>query len=174
MLASYLLRATWTLSTSALRPDADPTEEVPLPFIAWPSDIDWNGHVNNGRYLTLMDAGRLDHAVRTGLLRAMLRARCNPVVADVSIRFRREVRPFVRCTLTTRLRGWDERRLHYVQQFEHKGVVCAEAMVAIALRRNGRTVPPAEALKSANYTSLASLNLESLERLPVEPHPKEH
>ena len=26
----------------------------------WPNDLDTNAHMNNGRYLTLMDLGRFD------------------------------------------------------------------------------------------------------------------
>ena len=34
-----------------------------------PNDLDFNGHVTNGRYFTLADLGRLDFAIRTGSAR---------------------------------------------------------------------------------------------------------
>lgn len=149
MLADYLLRAAVTSTTSLFRPPASLLEDVHLPFHPWPFDLDWNGHVNNGRYLTLMDHGRLDHGMRTGVLPLLFRGRCNPVVAGASIQFYREVRPFVRCTLVTRIRGWDERRVHYSQRIEVGGRVYAKAKVQIALRSRGRTVSPIELFVAA-------------------------
>jgi len=149
MLIGYLARAAITSVGSLTRPDAQLVEEADLPFVAWPWDIDWNGHVNNGRYLTLMDHGRLDHGLRTGLIQALIRTRTNAVVAKASIQFFKEVRPFVRCTLVTRIRGWDERRIYYEQRFEHQGTVCAKAEVAIALRHRNNTISPTELLSLA-------------------------
>ena len=40
-----------------------------LRFRAWPTDLDPSLHVNNGRYLALMDLGRLDLMVGAGLWR---------------------------------------------------------------------------------------------------------
>ena len=40
-------------------------------LIVLPNDLDTNLHMNNGRYLTLMDLGRLDLFVRSGLLAAL-------------------------------------------------------------------------------------------------------
>jgi acyl-CoA thioesterase FadM len=34
----------------------------------WPNDLDFNLHVNNGRYLALADIGRVHWFVRTGVL----------------------------------------------------------------------------------------------------------
>jgi len=40
-----------------------------LPLRVWPNDLDLFGHMNNGRYLTLMDLGRLQIVMKSGLLR---------------------------------------------------------------------------------------------------------
>ena len=50
--------------------------------------------MNNGRYWSLMDLGRTDLMLRTGLWRAVLRHRWVPVVNAGAIRFRRELRLF--------------------------------------------------------------------------------
>ena len=54
----------------------------------WPNDLDLNVHMNNGRYLTIMDLGRLDLVLRTGLLKVMIRRGCLPVLSAASIRYR--------------------------------------------------------------------------------------
>src|ERR1700704_1885823 len=48
----------------------------------WPNDLDFNLHVNNGRYLALADIGRLHWFVRTGMLAAARRYKAYPVVGD--------------------------------------------------------------------------------------------
>jgi len=43
-----------------------PLAETSLTFMVWPSDVDVLIHMNNGRYLTLMDLGRVDASLRNG------------------------------------------------------------------------------------------------------------
>lgn len=38
----------------------------------WPGDLDINLHMNNGRYLSLCDLGKIDLMLRTGLGRLAL------------------------------------------------------------------------------------------------------
>ena len=42
-------------------------EETSLSFCVWPNDLDLNGHMNNGRYLSIMDIGRMDWVLRLGI-----------------------------------------------------------------------------------------------------------
>ena len=39
----------------------------------WPNDLDTNAHMNNGRYLTLMDLGRFDLMTQCGLVGTVLK-----------------------------------------------------------------------------------------------------
>lgn len=150
MLASYLFRASLTSAGALLtRPREDFLNTVEMPLSAWPDDLDWNGHVNNGRVLTLMDQGRLDHIIRTGLLALMLRARVRPIVANAEIAFRREIFAFKRTTLATRIDGWDERRVYYAHQILRRGEVCAEARLSIALRAGNKTISAQELFSRA-------------------------
>lgn len=149
MLASYLFRASLTTARAFSQPRMGLLDTIELPFSAWPDDLDWNGHVNNGRVLTLMDQGRLDHMIRTGLLGVMLKARGRPIVAKAEISFRREIFAFKRSTLTTRLESWDERRAYFVHQILRRGEVCAEARLAIAVRAGGKTISVEEVLRRA-------------------------
>ena len=76
---------------------------------AWPNDLDFNLHVNNGRYLTLADLGRFDWFVRSGTLQVARQHGAVPVVGDAIAKFRREVRAFEQFEIRTRLVGWDEK-----------------------------------------------------------------
>jgi acyl-CoA thioesterase FadM len=76
---------------------------------AWPNDLDFNLHVNNGRYLTLADLGRFDWFVRTGVLQAARRHGAIPVIGDAIAKFRREINAWQTFEIRSRLIGWDER-----------------------------------------------------------------
>ena len=78
-------------------------------FRVWPTDLDLNGHINNGRYLMLADLGRIDWFLRTGVMQVALRRRALPVVGDALAKFRRELRLFQSFEIYSRLLGWDGR-----------------------------------------------------------------
>ena len=103
------LRILWYL----LRLHGEPRLEMPedpsvVRFRVWPTDLDTSAHMNNGRYLTLMDLGRLDVMVRSGLWRPILRHKWTPIATAVMIRFRRELRLWQRFRLESRIVAWDE------------------------------------------------------------------
>lgn len=105
-------RLLWLLACTPFRPRLSvPLGVSRLSFGVWPLDLDINGHMNNGRYWTIFDLGRLDLILRTGLLRAVLKQRWAPMVGTGAIRFRRELRPFQRFVLETRLVAWTGTRI---------------------------------------------------------------
>ncbi len=103
------LRLLWLLATARLRGRLDaPFGVSNLPFRVWLHDLDTSLHMNNGRYWTLMDLGRTDVMLRTGLWRAVLRHGWTPVVSAGKIRFRRELRLGRAFRLETRILCWAE------------------------------------------------------------------
>ena len=52
---------------------ARPEDVRASPFRVWPHDLDTSLHMNNGRYWTLMDLGRADLMIRSGLWPSILR-----------------------------------------------------------------------------------------------------
>ena len=65
----------------------------------WPQDIDFNLHLNNARYLSCMDYGRVHLMASTGILTPALEERWMPLVGSVSITYRRSLALFARFTL---------------------------------------------------------------------------
>ncbi|MGQ0673923.1 MAG: thioesterase family protein [Hyphomicrobium sp.] len=101
------LRLFWLLISALWRPAiALPRGVSVLPLRVWPHDLDLSLHMNNGRYLTLMDLGRIDMMLASGLWRAIARHRWTPIASAVKVRFRREMRLFQRFRLETRLLAW--------------------------------------------------------------------
>ena len=128
------LRLFWYGLTAWLRPALDARDATSvLAFRVWPLDLDLSLHMNNGRYLTLMDLGRLDYLARTGLWKVVLRNRWTPIASAVAIRYRRELRPFATFRLETRIVSWAEASVVMEQVFvltsgPHAGQVAARAL----------------------------------------------
>lgn len=141
---NLLLRLLWKLATLRFRPDLGPFEISVLRFRVWPNDLDLNVHMNNGRYLSVMDLGRFDLSFRTGLGRAMLRHRWRPLVGAVTLRYRRSLDPFEAYELHTRLLGWDAKWFYLEQRFVKDGQLCAEGVVRALFKGRAGNVPTAE------------------------------
>ena len=123
------------LLASPLRPSiAAPFGTSRLRFRVWPTDLDTNLHMNNGRYLTIMDIGRLDLVVCTGLWRSVVKHRWMPVVSTSAVRFRRELRLFEQFALETRVRYWADSVIVMEHRFRftkgnRKGAIAATALM---------------------------------------------
>lgn len=142
---NLILRMLRVLLCARWRSRTSPLEETSVRFHVWPTDLDPLLHMNNGRYLTLMDLGRADAIIRNGLRGALREHGWYPVVASEAIRFRDSLAPFAGYELRTRLLGWDERSFYYRQLFFASGRDSAMALVRIRiLRKGGGTVDAPE------------------------------
>ena len=132
------LRLFWYAMTTWMRqPLADPNAVGALSFRVLPTDLDISLHMNNGRYLTLMDLGRIDFLVRTGLWKAVRNNNWTPIASAVAIRYRRELRPFAPFRLDTRLVSWAEASVVMEQTFVLTSGPYAGQVAARALFKGG-------------------------------------
>jgi hypothetical protein len=69
----------------------------------WPSDLDLNLHVNDGRYLSYCDLGKVDLMLRAGQGKLALARKWQLIVGGCLIRFRFPLRAFERITVVTRV-----------------------------------------------------------------------
>jgi acyl-CoA thioesterase FadM len=149
------LRLLWLFLTAPFRPRLSlPGEASVLALRVLPNDLDLSLHMNNGRYLAIMDLGRLDLLLRSGLGGAVWRKGWTPVANAALVRFRRELRPFDRYRLETRVVGWLDAAVLIEQTFvfaagEREGQVAARALFKGALydRAARRYVPVAEMME---------------------------
>ena len=58
------------------------------PFRVLPSDLDVLGHMNNGKYLSLLDLARTDIMIRSGVLPQLIKRQWYPVLAAETIAFK--------------------------------------------------------------------------------------
>lgn len=108
----------------------------------WPNDIDLNLHLNNARYLNLMDYGRTHLLARSGLLEHILRSRWQPLVGAVWMTYRRSLPVFSQFTLASRLVCWDERWFYLEQTFTGRDGLAAVGWVKAVLRDPRGIVAP--------------------------------
>lgn len=138
-------------------------DESVLHFRVWPGDIDFNLHLNDGRYLSLMDLGRLDLIVRTGIYRVMRREKWFPVVGAVLVSYKREVRAFRRFALKSRIIGWDAKWFYLEQRIYRGETLACEATLQTLFRGRDGNVPTA-AVAAAAGADPASPELTDIAR----------
>ncbi|XXF76318.1 SDR family NAD(P)-dependent oxidoreductase [Myxococcaceae bacterium GXIMD 01537] len=146
------LRLLQTLLRGQARGRIDPLEEGVTRWRVLPTDLDLFGHMNNSRYLAMMDLGRVDLLVRAGLLPAMLRNRWVVPVGETALQFRGSLRLFEQYELGTRLAAWDEHWLYFEQQFRRPSEPdrpVATGFVRAVFRDAHGTVPPPRIIQHA-------------------------
>lgn len=142
------LRVRLRPSTGRRRPSL--WDEVRTPFRVTVTDLDPLRHVNNGKYLSMLDLGRLDLMLRSGFWGAIAERGWYPVVSAQTITYKRSLTLGQRFDLVTRVLGLDDRAAYLEQTFVRRGTVVARAVVqARFLRRTGGTVSTAELLDAA-------------------------
>jgi acyl-CoA thioesterase FadM len=133
-------------------PRKGPLEESRVAFRVLPNDCDINFHMNNGRYLSFMDLGRLHLVAQIGLLRVILRKRWGAALGAAEINFIRPLAPFQKFELVTRLVTWDEKYAYMEHRFESSGALCAHAFVKGLFLDKGRRVDNPAVVAELGYT----------------------
>jgi acyl-CoA thioesterase FadM len=113
----------------------------------WPNDIDINLHMNNARYLNIMDYARTHLLARTRLLEHIIHSRWQPLVGAVWITYRRSLPLFSGFQLTSRLACWDERWFYIEQTFTGREGLVAVGWVKGILRDAQGSVEPQKVIE---------------------------
>jgi len=103
------------------------------PFRVLPHDIDVFGHMNNGRYLQIMDVARAEWMLQTGVAGAIRKNRWGPVLGGGFIRFRHSMKLWQSYSVLTRLLGWDKHWFY----LEHCFLDQTQRYVAVGITRAG-------------------------------------
>lgn len=140
-------RVITTLLGSRLRPDLQMGETGILKLRAGFFDIDTFGEVNNGRQLTLMDLGRYDMAVRTGLMKVVRKKKWGLVIGGSSVRYRRRI-PFLKhYELHSKVIGHDSRWFYFLQEMWRADSICSSALIKAGVSSKGGLIPATDVLK---------------------------
>ena len=160
-----IFRLIWIWWRAKKAPKQAATDLIVSELVTFPNDLDLNFHVNNGRYLTLMDLGRYDLIVKTGLFAPMRQAGWFPVLASAQIRFRRSLGAFQRFRLTTQIIYWDEKWFYIEHRIERRGELYARGLVKGLFKGpGGANVSTATLLAASGKTLPASPEMPEIVR----------
>jgi acyl-CoA thioesterase FadM len=111
-----------------------------------PTDLDIQMHMNNGRYLSIMDLGRINMMVRIGFWAIARHNGWFPLVGSVKVDYRRSLTLFQRFEMTSQIVGWDDRWIFVEQHLLSGDKLCARAIFKTMIRSKGGLVTPTEVM----------------------------
>lgn len=123
-------------------------EEDVLQLRVLPTDIDINIHMNNARYLSVMDYARMHLLARTRLLDHILRSRWQAMVGAIWVTYRRSLPLFSRYTLASRMVCWDDRWFYIEQTFTRRDGLAAVGWIKGVLRDRSGIVDPQQVIEA--------------------------
>lgn len=145
-------RLIWTILRSFFKSKIDFSDEIVLKLRIFPNDLDINRHLNNGRYLTILDLGSIEFFLRSGVLFRAIRNGFRPMVGGLIVTYRKGLSLFEQCTLTMRLRAWDDRWNYFKFEFRKKnGQLSAAGYLKGAFVSKAGLVPNNEADEIFGY-----------------------
>ncbi len=133
------LRLLWALLRSTRLNSIELGDWIERRLRVLPNDLDINGHMNNGRYLTIIDLMLVEYFVRSGFAKAMLRAGWRPMSGGAFITYRKGLKPWQRYRVRFALVGadhaWNYMRFEFLRE---DGALCAAGyMKGAAVGRDG-------------------------------------
>jgi acyl-CoA thioesterase FadM len=133
------LRLIWAMFRAWRKPRIAPGETITRQMRVLPNDIDINGHMNNGRYLTLIDLMLIEYFVRTGFAQAMMKSGWRPMSGGSFITYRKGLKPFESYQLSFKLDCADEHWNYMRYEFRRAdGTLCAAGyMKGAAVSKQG-------------------------------------
>jgi len=123
-------------------------------FRVWPTDLDVLNHMNNGKYLSIMDVARFDMMQRTGTMDVLKKLDWYPVVVGQTISYRKSLNPWNKFWIETKILGFDDQAIYLEQRFVRPDLakrpeIYARAIVrARFLKRAGGVVKIDELLEA--------------------------
>jgi acyl-CoA thioesterase FadM len=137
-----LLRFLWVLWRARRATPLAPTDVGSVRFRVLPNDLDLQRHMNNGVYLSLMDLGRIDLMVRSGVWGELTARGYYPVIVSSTITYRRSLELWQTYELESRIVGIDDIAAYVEQRFVRDGEIVARAVIkARFLKKSGGIVP---------------------------------
>jgi len=100
-------RLFWTYLRAMLKPGIDPGDMVEMDMRVWPNDLDVNRHMNNGRFMTVLDLGIIESLVRSRFFKVVRSLGGFPMEGGTLITYRKQLSPFQKYKLRMWYLGCD-------------------------------------------------------------------
>jgi acyl-CoA thioesterase FadM len=148
---NLIFRLVWLFITASWRKPIGITDVGVLSIRVLPTDLDINFHLTNARYLSMMDLGRVEFIIQAGMMKKLIKRHWFPVVAIANLKFHKQINPFQRFKLLTRIVGWDEKWIYMEQRFEVEGQLAAVGLIKGLFRGRSGNVATEKVMELAGY-----------------------
>ena len=149
------LRLLWVFIRSLFTKQIDTLDSTRLQFRCMPWDCDINRHLTNSRYASFMDLGRIYLLGSVGLLKIMKQKKWLPVISACDISFFREIKPWSKFQLHSRIVCWDEKYFYIEQQFKDGDALLAVGRVRALLMHKKQKLTPKACLEALNVSTIS-------------------
>ncbi|MEM7438797.1 MAG: thioesterase family protein [Pseudomonadota bacterium] len=149
------LRLIWALFRTRFMPSLSIDDTLERTFRVWPNDLDINVHMNNGRYLTMLDLLLVEYFARIGFLRVLMQNNWRPMSGGACITYRRGLKPFQKYRIRYSWAGSNE--FWNVMKFEFltmDGELCATGFMKGAAVGSRGLVPNAKSFEKLGVTQM--------------------
>lgn len=131
--------------------------ESRLHLRCWWTDSDINRHMNNSRYLALMDVGRWHYILATGMWQGMKARGWFPVAVRVEIDYKKSIHPGEKFVLETDCEKVGTKSATIRQRFWLEGgVLAAEAKVIVLFLHKGKSQELAPMMDEYPHLAIAT------------------
>lgn len=146
------LRLLWTLLRTRFLPVHELEQPLERTFRVLPNDLDVNMHMNNGRYMTLLDLMIIEYFGRIGFLKILLQNNWRPMSGGACITFRRGLKPFQKYRVRYSWAGsntyWNVMKFEFLTM---DGEICATGFSKGAAVGSRGLVPNAKAFEKMGW-----------------------
>jgi len=118
------------------------------------ADIDPFMELNNGRHLTIMDFGRFDLALRSGLMKVVRQKGWGLAVAGASVRYRHRIKFMQKFELHSQIVGYDDKWFYFHQKTIRNEKIHSAALIRTAVTSKDGIVKSDEVLKAMSYEKI--------------------
>ncbi|MCP4269559.1 MAG: acyl-CoA thioesterase [Candidatus Brocadiaceae bacterium] len=171
------LRLIITFIRSSFREPINSSEEIvnnsiSMGFRIWPTECELT-FVNQARYLTFMEASRLDLMRRTGHLFLLLKNGWGASIAAQYISYKRPLKRFQKFEVTSQIIYWNKKWFYFEHRFLRNGKLMAHAIIKIIVVSKKSYVNPETVFHARNLQLLSIekpqsvLELEEFEKTMV-------
>lgn len=146
------LRLFWLLSWRTRRCNSiDFLGTSRISYRVLPFDCDVNFHLTNSRYPAFMDLARTYMLAEMGFLKRFLRLGWMPIINAAEFTYIRDIKPFSKFEIETKLVGWDEKYFYIEQRFvSARGLHCIVHVRGVFVCK-GRQVPIASMIQEVGF-----------------------
>lgn len=134
------------ISHNIRKPEIDLKDAMVRSFRVLPHDLDIFGHMTNSRFLQIMDVGRVQWMMRSGVAKLLFKNRIAPVIASNIVLYKRSLKPWQRYKVHTRMVCWNDDWLFVESKFiNERGQCVALGCSRVRLLQQGNNFSPVTA-----------------------------